>query len=175
MFSNPSQIVSELGLTAGMTVADFGAGSGFYTLAVGKILAGSGKVYAIDIRRDIIQKLSNLASAAHLNNVEVIWGDVEKVGGTKLADGAVDFVVASNLLFQLDRKEDFLAEVKRVLKSNGRALVVDWRDSFDNMGPEAARVVSPEAARALFEKAGFFFEREINAGSHHYGFIFKKI
>ena len=174
MFSDPQKIVSQLGLQAGMKVADFGAGSGFYTLAMGRVLAGSGRVYAIDIRKDILDKLKNAASAAHLTNVDVIWGDVEKLGGTKLADASVDFVTCSNILFQIDNKENLAAEVNRVLKPKGRILIVDWRGSYGGVGPEEVKVVSPETARGLFEKNGFSLDREIDAGSHHYGFVFKK-
>jgi hypothetical protein len=61
------------------------------------------------------------------------------------------------------------------LKVGGRALVVDWSDSFGGIGPEPKKVVTKIAAQEMFEKNGFHLDREINAGSHHYGLIFKKL
>ena len=53
-------------------------------------------------------------------------------------------------------------------------LVIDWADSFGNLGPTPAQVVTRAKARELFERAGFVFEKEITTGAHHYGIIFKR-
>ena len=69
-----------------MHVADLGAGSGHYTLAAAKKVGESGRVYAIEVQKDLLTRIKNLAQTEHINNVEVIWGDVENRGGTKLKD-----------------------------------------------------------------------------------------
>lgn len=158
-----------------MIIADFGAGSGFYTIEAAKALAGTGKVYAIDAQKDLLVRIKNDAAKENLSNVEVIWGDIEKVGGTNIADGTVSLGLLCNVLFQLEDKKSCLAELKRILIPGGRALVVDWADSFGGIGPHINNVITKESAEELFEGAGFAKDREISAGSHHYGFIFKKM
>ncbi len=175
MFSDPVKNVEQCGIQAGMEIADFGSGSGHYSLAAAKALMSTGRVYAIDVNKDLLTKLKNHASHDGMYNVEVIWGDIEKPNGTKLRDGSVDFVFLSNILFQLDDKDMVVKETKRVLKQGGRVLVVDWSDSFGGIGPTPKMVVKKDKAMELFEKTGFHLDREISAGSHHYGFIYKKM
>lgn len=175
MFSDPIKNVESAGIQAGMEIADFGSGSGHYTLAAARALVSTGRVYAIDVNKDLLTKLKNHATKEGLYNVEVIWGDIEKNVGTKLREGTIDLVFLSNILFQIEDKDALVKEVKRVLKPGGRVLVVDWADSFGGIGPTVQMVVPKDKATTLFENSGFHTDREISAGSHHYGFIFKKL
>ena len=174
MFSDPAKNIEKFSLSQGMFVADFGAGSGFYTMSAAKAVGGKGRVYAIDIQKELIQKIKNQANTEHLSNIEIIWGDVEKVGGSKMRDGSVDAVIIANILFQIAEKNNICLEAKRILKNGGRALVVDWLDSFGGLGPRQSDVFSPSAAKEIFQKNGFALDKEFGAGEHHYGLIFKK-
>jgi ubiquinone/menaquinone biosynthesis C-methylase UbiE len=118
--------------------------------------------------------IKDAAAAKGLKNVEVIWGDIERLGGTKIKDASADAVVISNVLFQAEDKKGLLLEAKRVLKAGGKLLLVDWRESFSNLGPAPESVVTADAARALCEREGFVLKKEIPAGEHHYGFIMLK-
>lgn len=169
-FSDPIRNLDQFNVDPGMHVADLGAGSGFYTMEAAKRVGSSGKVYAIEVQKDLLPKIKSNAAHAHLFNVEVLWGDVEKLGGTKLRDACVDRVIASNILFQVENKTDFAMEVRRIIKNTGKVLVVDWSEASP-LGPKT--VYGEGAARELFEKAGFIFERSISAGEHHYGLVFK--
>ncbi len=175
MFSDPVKNIDQCGIRAGWDIADVGAGSGFYTIAAARALMSSGRVYAIDVDKALLSKLKNNATREGLYNVEVIWGDVEKPNGTKLRDFSVDLALICNLLFQTENKSTVINEVKRILKPNGRVLLVDWMDSFGGIGPTPKMVIKKKTAQEMFEKAGFHQEKEISAGSHHYGFIFKKL
>ena len=174
MFSDPAKNIEQFGLSKGMLVADFGAGSGFYTMSTARAVGDNGRVYAIDIQKELIQKIKNQANIEHIPNIEIIWGDVEKIGGTKMRDGSVDAVIIANLFFQVAEKNNICLEAKRILKNGGRALVVDWLDSFGGLGPRQSDVFSPSAAKEIFQKNGFALDKEFGAGEHHYGLIFKK-
>ncbi len=175
MFSDPVKIVEQCGIQAGQDIADFGSGSGFYALSAAKALMSTGRVYAIDVQKDLLVKIKNLASKEGLYNIEVIWGDIDKVGGTKLRDTTLDMVFLCNVLFQLEKREEAVSEIKRVLKPGGRIVLVEWTDSFGGIGPHPESVINKDNAISLFEKAGFHSEKELKAGSHHYGIIFKKL
>lgn len=175
MFSDPIKNVEQCGIQTGMEIADFGSGSGHYSIAIARALVSTGKVYAVDINKDLLTRLKNNAVKEGLYNIEVIWGDIDKLGGTKLRDFSVDFVFLCNILFQLESKENVINEMKRILKPGGRVLVVDWADSFGGLGPKFESVVSKLTATNLFEKGGFHFDKEISAGAHHYGLIYKKL
>ena len=102
-----------------------------------------------------------------------IWADIEKVGGTKLADHSLDGVLASNVFFQVKEKDAFIKEIKRILKHGGKLFFIDWSDSFGGMGPHTNELVSAKLAREQFEFENFLYESELVVGSHHYGFIMK--
>ena len=170
MFSDPLKNLKAFELKENDVVADLGAGTGFYSIAAGMI-ATRGKIYAIELQKDFLDTIKNKIKEAHLENIEIIWGNVEKIGGTKIGDKVVDVVIASNILFQVEDKENFILEVKRILKPKGRVLLIDWSESSIMSG---TNIVSKDKARIMFEKNGFILEREINAGDYHYGMILIK-
>ena len=83
MFSNPQQNVARLGLKEGMLVADLGAGTGFYTKAASYHVGHTGKVYAVEIQKDLLRKLEEELINNGISNVQYIWGDIEIKKGTK--------------------------------------------------------------------------------------------
>ena len=170
MFADPVKILKMLGLREDNVVADLGAGTGHYTLAAGAIV-GRGKVYAVELQKDFVGTINSKIKEAHLSNVETIWGNVEKRGGTKIGDNIVDAVIASNILFQVEDKETFVEEVKRILKPKGKVLLVDWSPASIL---KQRNMISRDKARVMFEKKGFSLDREVNAGEHHYGMILVK-
>jgi len=171
MFSDPSANLGRLGLTDGMKVVDIGAGSGFYSFDAGRRVGGSGRVYAIDVQKDLLERLRSAGASQGLRNIEVIWGNAEKLGGTKLKDAIADRVIASNVLFQIEKPDDFCLELKRIMKPGAKLLVVDWSEG-SALSPKT--LIPIAKAQALFEKAGFKLEDSFNAGEHHYGLIFVK-
>jgi len=170
MFTDPLKNLKNLELRENNIVADLGAGTGHYSLLLGALMP-RGKVYAVELEKDFLETIKSKIKEAHLENVEIIWGNVEKIGGTKIGDNIVDAVIASNILFQVEDKDKFIEEIKRILKPKGKVLLVDWAESSIMKG---SKVISKDNARILFEKKGFILEREINAGEYHYGMILIK-
>lgn len=171
MFSDPAVNLARLGLSDGMKVVDLGAGSGFYSIEAAHLVGSAGRIYAVDVQKDLLERLRAMGAKQGVRNIEVIWGNAEKIGGTKLREGAADRVIASNILFQIAKPDDFALEVKRVLKLGGKVLVVDWSE-ISPIGPKT--VVSSRAAQTLFEKNGFVLDQSFNAGEHHYGLVFTR-
>ncbi len=174
MFADPAHCIAQFELQSGSRVADLGAGDGTLSISIAHFVGGSGKVYAIEVQKGLLAKLQSRAREARLHNVEALWGDIERLEGTHLKDQAVDAAVVSNVLFQVQDKDGFLAETKRILKLGGKVLVVDWKESYRGMGPHIDHVVTEPEARRLFEGGGFKFVKKIEAGAHHYGMIFRK-
>ena len=170
-FVHPPRQTALFGIEPGMKIADFGAGSGAYVLEMARALQGTGAVYAVDVQKDLLRRIANLAKAERLENVHIIWGDVEKHEGTKLKDGLLDLVLVSNLLFQLEHPELMFAEARRILKPGGRCVVIDWSQDAPNSvlgGPHRHHAVQMGKAVFMLEDAGFGITRELPAGSRHY-------
>jgi ubiquinone/menaquinone biosynthesis C-methylase UbiE len=171
MILRPLKIIDQLGNLEEKIIADIGAGVGFFTYALAHRAGERGKVYAIDIQHDLISKVKRGAAESGLNNVEIIWGNAERLGGTKLADDHVDIALVSNVIFQFENKEDAFFELRRIVKPGGKIVVIDWRDSFGGMGPHPRSVVSEERARELMKRSGFNIVEILDTGNYHYGMI----
>ncbi len=171
---DPAAILAVCNLQSTDSVADFGAGSGFMARAA-LAAVPQGNVFAIEINRDIVARLTQDATDMHLDRLHPLWGDIELKGGSKLADQSMDFIILSNVLFHIEDKQGCMHEVLRVLKPAGRLLVVDWSESFGGMGPRPDMVFDKEHARALVEKHGFsILNDQIAAGDHHYAILCKR-
>ena len=174
LFLHPAAAVRAAKIHEGLEVADFGAGSGFFTRAAARAVGPHARVWAVDLSQDMLGHVKSLATAEGLHNVEVVRGDIEREGGSHLPPEEMDFVIATSVLFSAHDKLGLAKEIRRVLKRTGRVLVIDWSSSHGGLGPEEARVVSEKAARKLFEDAGFTYVEAVPCGAYHWGFVMRK-
>lgn len=170
-FSEPKTTLQQFGLREGMRVADLGSGSGHYTNAAAAMVAPEGRVYAVDVREDMLRHVKETAHHHHRGSIETMWGDIEKLGGTGLRDQSMDAVILANVLFQIEHRDGLIAEIKRILKPTGKLLVVDWSASYGGMGPDPKHVVNERAAEELFIGAGFHKVKNFVSGPHHYALV----
>ena len=175
MLVKPEEVIKRLGIAEGSRVADFGAGSGHWTIALGKRVGPKGNVYAIDVQKELLSSVLSRAREEGLKNIEVIWGDFDTAGGSKIAASVVDYAVLANTLFQLENKKVAAEEIKRVLKPSGKLLLVDWKDSFSQMGPHKDMVVKKEGGEQIFRDAGFKVEESFDVGNHQWGMILENL
>lgn len=172
MFTNPLRNLLQFGDITGYHVADLGSGSGFYTIAAASRVGHQGKVYSIDVQKYLLGRVKSEAENNNLRNIEYICGDIEKSGGTKIANNTIHLAIVSNVFFQLENKDAFIKELSRILRPDGHLLFIDWTDSFGNLGPHKNHIADEASTRLLFNKKGFKLKERIDAGEHHYGIIF---
>lgn len=175
IFLDPKKAIEPLNIIPGMNVADIGCGSGYYTFAASEKMDNEGKIYAVDVRKNVLEKLAADAKEKGVSIVETIWGNAELEGGTKIADEFADAVIASNIFFQVDDKKALVKELFRITGPGGKLLVIDWSDSFGGLGPPQEYLVSPEEIKSICQSTSFYFVEEIKAGAHHYKLLFKKV
>ena len=161
-----------MGLREGMKVGDFGAGSGHYAHAAAGVVGHEGKVYAVDIQEDVLRHLRSGVRARHQHVISTVWGNIEKPGGTHLRDASLDAVILANTLFQVENRFGLLKEIKRVLKPEGKLMLVDWAGSYGGIGPAPEKVVTEHEAEDFFINGGFHKVKSFRAGAHHYGILF---
>ena len=172
MFINPQEVIKNFGLDPKMVVADFGCGSGHYTFAASNIVGNEGLVYAIDVQKGLIQAIKSHAEANKIDNIEIIWADLEKENGSKLADKSVDLVMLSNTLFQSDDIPAILKEAKRVVKDGGAIVVIEWKEDVGKIGPSSDRRVPKTKCKEMFLSMGMSVKSEFEVGTTHYGILF---
>jgi len=173
-FLNVEKIVGQFDIKQNMTIADFGAGHGFFSVAFAKKVGPSGQVFAIDILSQTLEAIRSKAKLEGLFNIKIIRGDLEKPNGSTLGDASCDLVFIANVLFQITDKSGLINEAYRVLKKNGELVVVEWKP-YIALGPQKEYRLSEEELKQLIISKGFGEPKPINAGSHHYGFVFIKL
>jgi len=173
-FLDPDKILDELEmhddiiLKRDMVVADFGCGSGGFTIPLAKRL-DSGLIHAIDIQESSLSVLKSQALLDNLNNIRFVRANLEESKASGLQDSSVDLVLVINTFFQIDDKNAIISEVDRILKKQGRLLIIDWLPQAPQ-GPEI-RVSSDDVKKIAQD---FVFKKEIEAGKYHYGLVFEK-
>ncbi|PIR70559.1 MAG: hypothetical protein COU46_00890 [Candidatus Niyogibacteria bacterium CG10_big_fil_rev_8_21_14_0_10_42_19] len=174
-FIKPEIVIEEAKLEEGMLVADFGCGPGFYTILAAKALGHTGKVYAFDIRKEMLEIVRSKAKASRLLNIETIHADLETLYGSQLKEDLLDRVIISNIIFQSDNKKGMIAESYRILKPRGMAVVIDWEPTSKLLLKiQKDRAIDKQKMKDLFESQGFTLAKEFYAGEHHYGMVFRK-
>lgn len=173
-FLHPARTLEAAHVYEGMRIADFSAGAGFFTRAAARLVGERGVVWAVDANRELLPRLRNLAEAEGLHNVEVVCGNVEQEEGSHLPAHSFDMVLLANTLFAAGDRRGVLREVARVLKPEGRALLVDWSDSHGGLGPHQEHVVTQAEAKEMCSKNGFEYVQDVPAGAFHWGFLVRK-
>ena len=173
-FLHPERVISNFNIKSGSMAADFGAGAGFFSLPLARTVGDQGKVFAIDIQKDALALIASKARMEHLLNLEVVWGDLEIPNGSRLPDASIDFVIISNILFQVEQKGAIFQEAYRVIKPGGKCAVIEWDEIQFPGGPSAEMRIPKRLVQSLANSVRFIPDREFEAGSHHYGLLYKK-
>ena len=171
-FLKPEKILKELELKKDMKAVDFGSGSGGWAIPLAKKLE-DGKVYSVDVQESALSALKGRAELENIINIETVLCDLEKAEGLELIDNFFDLVLMTNLLFQLQDKQQVLKEAKKILKKGGQLLVVDWKEEV-SLGPKEGKISSQELKK-IIKNLGFKLNKEFEAEDYHYDLVFTKI
>jgi ubiquinone/menaquinone biosynthesis C-methylase UbiE len=169
------QILENLGLSEKMQVADFGCGGrAYFALHSAKLVGPNGLVYAIDILKANLQSVEDLARFYNLKNIKTIWADLEVLGSSKIPSNSVDLVIIANLLFQTRKHKEIFQEAHRVLKNEGKILLIEWKKTASPLGPPVEMRVDPVQVKKMIQENNFKLEKEFDAGPYHFGMVLIK-
>lgn len=117
-----TQLLKELNVGPGGTVADIGAGGGEMTVELARQIGVAGRVYSTDVNPKTVESLKALIAKERLDNVIVLQGDAER---TNLPDGCCDGAFARYVYHHFGRPATMNASIRRSLKAGGRFAVID--------------------------------------------------
>jgi predicted methyltransferase len=118
----PGQLVRLLAIKAGMTVADLGAGSGYYVVRLSPVVGSSGRIIAEDIVPEYLQGLRNKVRDLGLANVMVTRGEPHDPG---LPAGSVDVAILVHMYHEITQPYGLLYNLVPALKPGARVGIVD--------------------------------------------------
>ena len=117
-------LLPELGIKPGMTVADIGAGTGYFSRRMAALVGPQGAVYAVDVQPEMVAMLQTLAKQSGLANIRPVQGAADNV---KLAAGSLDLAIMVDVYHELEYPAEVLASIVRALKPGGRLVFVEYR------------------------------------------------
>jgi SAM-dependent methyltransferase len=142
-----NRVMEILGIAPGTTVADIGAGSGWFTVRAAKRVGEAGVVYAVDINPEAIQYIGERAQKERLANVKTI---LSKVDDALLPAGAVDVVLLLKTYHEVAQPVVLLRNLRASLRPGAKVAIIDRNGNGENHGV-ARDVVIREAAQAGYK------------------------
>jgi predicted methyltransferase len=147
-WQKPEQIMDALGVAEGSTVADIGAGAGWFTIQLARRVGPNGTVYAQDVQRQMLEAIRRRVAREGLQNVETRLG----TGITpNLPQRALDAVLVVDVYSEVDDdRVTFLRNLAAALKPGGRLGIVNYKPGSGGPGPgpdEGVRVDSASVER----------------------------
>ena len=148
-WQKPDAVVAALALLPTSRVADLGAGTGYFTMRIARIVS-AGKVWAVDIEPDMARYLRERAAREGLANVEAVLATTDD---PRLVE-PVDVVLVVDTYHHLERRAAYLPKLVTALAPGGRIVVVDFKMGELPVGPPEHARVTPKGVDREMAAAG---------------------
>ena len=167
----PDIAIAELNLKPGMSVGDVGAGTGFYSLRLAKVVGPAGMVYANDIQPAMLERLNANASTQHIGNVVTILGTESD---PKLPVGKLDLVILVDVYHEFSRPQRMLDRIRDSLKPNGRLVLLEYRKEDPSVPIRPEHKMSVPEVKAEVIPEGYRFEKVVDTMPWQHIIFFQK-
>lgn len=145
----PDKIIGHLDIRSNDIIADLGAGNGYFSIPMAK---KSKVVYAVDIEPKMLDMLRENAKQEQLENIRYVESDLDHI---QLDDDSVSKAMISLVLHEVPDIDKTLVEIKRILRSRGQMLVIEWEAVQTESGPPLHHRISSKEMITILERNGF--------------------
>jgi len=171
-WQKPDQVMDALHVAEGTTVADLGAGGGWFTMRLARRVGRHGRVYAVDVQRLMIEAIERRVEREGLtNNVTAVLGEY---ADPKLPSNAIDAVLIVDAFHEMEDPVLLLKNVSRTLRPQGRIGIIDYREGEGGPGPDATERVPPGVVISEAAAAGLKLVEQHKFLPYQYFLIFGK-
>jgi FkbM family methyltransferase len=151
MEENTSQLLKNLAVKPGMVIADIGAGSGYHSTLLSKMV-GAGKVYAVDVEPEMIAYLNDRIKLEGIKNIIPVLSTEQSVS---LPANAIDMMLLVDVYHEFSYPYEMALSMMNALKPGGKLVLVEFR-SEDPMVPiKTIHKMSEAQAVKELKAAGF--------------------
>ncbi len=148
-WQKPREVLDTLGIFEGDTVADLGAGTGYFTGILTSHVGATGKVYAVDLEQALLDHIKTRSDGRQ----EVITPILAAPDDPKLPASGVDLILVVNTWHHIENRSKYLRKLAAALTPEGRVALIDYRAGELPVGPPPEEKLSRETVIAEFEKA----------------------
>jgi ubiquinone/menaquinone biosynthesis C-methylase UbiE len=167
----PELLLRELALAPGMTVADIGAGTGYYTWQLAKQVGPGGRVYAVDVQPEMIRMLDSQMTKRGVRNVVSVLGSETTV---KLPPASIDLAIMVDVYHELAYPAEVLDSIVDALKPGGRVVFVEYRAEDPSVAIKPLHKMSERQVRREATAHGLKWERSITSLPLQHAIVFRK-
>lgn len=148
-WQQPDAVIAALGLAPAMTVADVGAGTGYFTVRLARAVP-QGQVIATDIEPDMVRYLNERAQKEQLSNVRAVLAGA---ADPKLPPASADRILVVDVWHHIEDRAHYAAGLAAALRPGGQVAIVDFTQEANHGPPKEMRLL-PEAIMADLRGAG---------------------
>ena len=170
MEENTSQLLKNLAVKPGMVIADIGAGSGYHSTLLSK-LVGNGKVYAVDVEPEMIAYLNDRIKLEETKNILPVLSTEQKVS---LTANSIDMMLLVDVYHEFSFPYEMALSMLEALKPGGKLVLVEFRAEDPAVPIKTIHKMSEQQAVKEFKAAGFSFEKNIGNLPWQHCLIFRK-
>ena len=169
-WQKPAEVAAALHLEPGMTVADLGAGTGYFVEHLSKPVSAGGMVLAIDTEPEMVKYIGARATRGGLDNVVPVLAQPDD---PYLPRGRVDRVLIVDTYHHIDDRLSYFGRMRKALTSGGRVAIVDFKKKPLPVGPPPEHKLTRGFVVEEMEKAGWALDREETFLPYQYFLIFR--
>ena len=144
--------LDAIGIRPGSTVADVGAGTGYVSIRMARRVGPAGKVYANDIKPEMLEMLDRNAAKAGLHNVETVLGTETD---PKLPRAKIDLIMLVDVYHEFSQPQKMLEAIRRALKPEGRLVLLEYRKEDPRLPVRPKHEMTVQEAKTEVEAEGF--------------------
>ena len=167
----PETVLDALHIPEGATVADVGAGVGYFTWRLARRVGPRGKVIAVEIQQKMLDRIAEDLRKREITNVELALGDEHQ---PRLPEGRLDLVLLANAYHEFSEPEAMMGAIRRSLKPDGRVVVLEYRKEDAYTPVEGLHKMSLQEVRSEMESMGFETEQVLQSLPRQHFLIFSR-
>jgi arsenite methyltransferase len=168
-WQKPEEVMEKLALRTGDTVADIGAGSGYFTVRFARAVGPTGKVYAVDIEREMLAYVERRAKEENLRNIETVLAEPND---PKLPASSLDLIFICDTLHHISERGKYYPLLAMALKRGGRLVNIDFQKRELPLGPPLEMKIAKASVVAEVKPAGFHLTKEYDFLPYQYFLVF---
>jgi arsenite methyltransferase len=165
----PLEVIAALDLKPGETLADIGAGSGYFSFKLARKVGDNGRVYAVDINSDMILFINRNIRDKKIKNVTTILSAPDD---PLLADASINRFFICNTWHHIQNRPRYMALMKNMLKPGGQIIIVDYKKGQSPAGPPDEMKLTRREVIAELEAGGFKLAKDHRFLPYQYFLVF---
>ena len=169
VWQKPDEVVAALALRPGMTVADLGAGTGYFSRRLSRAVGDAGTVLAIEVEPNLVAHIRERAEKEETANVVPVLGSPDN---PRIPAGSADVVLVVDTVHHLDDRPGYLRLLRRGLRSGGRVAVIDFKKEPSPVGPPVDHRLARDQVVEEFGLAGYRLVGEVGILPYQYFLVF---